>query len=54
MSPINLKEATMRLNALAPAQNVPKSTQSEDARNGDTTQTENAKKSKAKSNNTKG
>lgn len=55
MSPINLKEATIRLNALAPAQNQPTSIQPELTGNGEQiTQTEKAKKSKTKSVDTPG
>ena len=55
MSPINLKEATLRLNALAPAQNLPMSNQPVQTGNGEnTTQTEIAKQSKTKSSNTIG
>lgn len=55
MSQINLKEATLRLNALAPTKDSQMSKQPTENGNGEqTTQTENAKQSKTKSNTTNG
>lgn len=55
MSSINLKEATLQLNALAPAQTPTESNKPDETGRGEnTTLADNAKQSKTESSNTKG